>query len=240
MIRNLKMLLRERQMTQKDLSADTGISLATIRLYASGKGNPTFRIVREICKVLACNIDDLMGQQTYVHSSPLTGGTSPDKAENQGREFERSGSDQLTVTTEEDLFVIAAYRKLSATARQTVDALLFQAVKSSDRIDVVTTSARQSQPPPVTFVEGDPIFDKLRSILPSSSSSNEWARLLEAVHIAIDEQLTSLERRLLTLHYYQGSATEDIAKSESRTPSEVEKLIESAVSKLGNAVLKEI
>lgn len=56
----LKDMLREKQITQKELSVLTGISQVTISKYVTGKNIPSFYTANVIARALNCKIDDLV------------------------------------------------------------------------------------------------------------------------------------------------------------------------------------
>lgn len=53
--------LKERKMTQKQLSELTGISDTTVAFYVSGKRSPNLHIAYKIANALECTVDELTG-----------------------------------------------------------------------------------------------------------------------------------------------------------------------------------
>lgn len=63
---NLKDKLEDFNMTQKDLSYDTGISEATISYYLSGERMPSVKNVINIACCLYCDIKDLVPTGVFI------------------------------------------------------------------------------------------------------------------------------------------------------------------------------
>lgn len=61
---NLKKAMDERNMTQTELSALTGIGKSSISQYLSGKNEPTEKRIEEIADALECSVAFLNGMTT--------------------------------------------------------------------------------------------------------------------------------------------------------------------------------
>lgn len=57
---NLKGMLKDACMTQKELADATGLSESAISNYIHGKQIPTVRAIINICYEFACNTDELI------------------------------------------------------------------------------------------------------------------------------------------------------------------------------------
>lgn len=57
---NLKEMLKDTNMTQKELAEATGLSESTISSYVRGIKIPTARAIINICYEFCCNTDDLI------------------------------------------------------------------------------------------------------------------------------------------------------------------------------------
>jgi len=58
--RNLKALLTDARMSQKELSKLTGISESTISRYIAGEMMPTLKSIANIMEALDCDYEDLV------------------------------------------------------------------------------------------------------------------------------------------------------------------------------------
>ena len=56
---NLRTLIEERDMTQKDLAEAIGISRQTINAIEQGEYNPSIKLCRAICRALGKTLDEL-------------------------------------------------------------------------------------------------------------------------------------------------------------------------------------
>ena len=57
----LDKLLKEKEMTYKALSKKTGVSYVALWKLANGKKyNPSYEVIENICRVLKCDIGDLL------------------------------------------------------------------------------------------------------------------------------------------------------------------------------------
>ena len=59
----LKAARAERDMTQGELAAATGVSRQTINAIEKGEYNPTIRLCLSICKVLGKTLDELFWEE---------------------------------------------------------------------------------------------------------------------------------------------------------------------------------
>lgn len=57
---NLKSMLREANMTQKELAEDAELPESCISNYVQGKSIPTVKSIINICYSLACDTDELI------------------------------------------------------------------------------------------------------------------------------------------------------------------------------------
>lgn len=57
---NLKNMLEDQWMSQKELAEETGISEATISYYANGERMPSMKNVINIAYVLDCDLNELI------------------------------------------------------------------------------------------------------------------------------------------------------------------------------------
>ncbi len=55
----IKVARAEKDMTQKQLAEDVGVSRQTINAIEKGEYNPTIKLCRKICRVLEKNLDTL-------------------------------------------------------------------------------------------------------------------------------------------------------------------------------------
>ena len=60
-MKNLRRILGQNEMTQRELAEKTGISLATINRYVRQRGNPGLDHLVMIASVLGCSLDNLVG-----------------------------------------------------------------------------------------------------------------------------------------------------------------------------------
>ena len=56
---SVKVARVQKDMTQKDLAAAVGVSRQTINAIEQGEYNPTIKLCRAICRVLAKTLDEL-------------------------------------------------------------------------------------------------------------------------------------------------------------------------------------
>lgn len=65
MARNIaiKVARAEKDMTQKALAEQVGISRQTMNAIEQGEYNPTIRLCRKICRVLGKNLDELFWEE---------------------------------------------------------------------------------------------------------------------------------------------------------------------------------
>ncbi len=56
----LKQVLKERQMTQRELSLRIKKSTITVSSWANGKTTPSIEVLIEICRILNCEIGELI------------------------------------------------------------------------------------------------------------------------------------------------------------------------------------
>ena len=64
--RNLVKLLERRGISQADLAKALEVSESAVSLWCSGKTTPRMSKVDNICKLLLCTRDDLMGEDVLV------------------------------------------------------------------------------------------------------------------------------------------------------------------------------
>ena len=57
---NIRRIMRERGMTQRQLAKATGATEAKISNYVNGKRDMGIRSLMRICEVLECGVDDLL------------------------------------------------------------------------------------------------------------------------------------------------------------------------------------
>ncbi len=60
--KNIKQLRKQRNMTQKQLSAETGLAVITIQQYEAEKYNPKINALNKLCIALDCKITDLIDE----------------------------------------------------------------------------------------------------------------------------------------------------------------------------------
>ena len=58
---NLKIARARKDMTQKELAEQIGVSRQTINAIEKGEYNPTIKLCLKICWALDCRLDDLLG-----------------------------------------------------------------------------------------------------------------------------------------------------------------------------------
>jgi transcriptional regulator with XRE-family HTH domain len=56
----LKQVLKEKQMTQRELSLRIKKSTITVSSWANGKSTPSIEVLIEICRILKCEIGELI------------------------------------------------------------------------------------------------------------------------------------------------------------------------------------
>ena len=56
----LKQVLKEKQMTQRELSTRISKSAITVSSWANGKSTPSIEVLIEICRILNCEIGELI------------------------------------------------------------------------------------------------------------------------------------------------------------------------------------
>ena len=61
MIERLRLIRKERKMTQTELSLATGIHRTLIAKYETGRTNPGAIRLRKLAAALGCKVDDLIG-----------------------------------------------------------------------------------------------------------------------------------------------------------------------------------
>ena len=66
MLQNLKQILKERGMTQRELSQQSGVAIASIGRYCRDVGNPTLKQVEKITHVLKLGAIEV-GEAEEVH-----------------------------------------------------------------------------------------------------------------------------------------------------------------------------
>ena len=64
---NLRELLNEAWMSQRDLSEMTGISESTISYYAKGERAPSLKNIMRICYAMDCTYEELIGRPVYTN-----------------------------------------------------------------------------------------------------------------------------------------------------------------------------
>ena len=69
----IKVARAEKDMTQKALAEEVGVSRQTINAIEKGEYNPTIKLCRKICRVLNKSLDDLFWEDdavSYTHLGP--------------------------------------------------------------------------------------------------------------------------------------------------------------------------
>lgn len=68
--KNLKTVMDERNMTQTQLSALTGLAKSGISQYLSGKTTPKAAVVQKLADVLETSVDYLLGENPVMDAAP--------------------------------------------------------------------------------------------------------------------------------------------------------------------------
>lgn len=60
---NLRRIMKEKNITQEELSYRTGIAQPSISRYLNGKTMPTVRPIHKITRAIECTVDELIGEE---------------------------------------------------------------------------------------------------------------------------------------------------------------------------------
>lgn len=238
MLKNLRKLLADKGMTQKELAKKTNMSIATISNYVAGKGNPTFTSIYAICEAIGCEMDELVGQKYTIHIDPESGQSSRYSSDRRDPPAAISnGGEGLMITFEQDLFVIKAYRRLVAIDKEKVDALLFKSLMatadSSEPEKLETCQLADS-----VLKDTNDAQDKLTperkdlSVIPRQ-------QLRRFLTLAL-ELLPKKEQLAVAVYYFEGDGEDKdvaaLARYMSTNEEGVRQLLKKAVSRLRNIV----
>lgn len=61
--KNMKLIMKEKGITQQELSYRTGIAQSTLSKYMNGKINPLIRPIHKISRAIGCTFDEIIGEE---------------------------------------------------------------------------------------------------------------------------------------------------------------------------------